>query len=132
MSMQPGPTLSKTLNRRSNPRVEQVVPIHYRANGNSLAYTPSYALDLSVTGARIVTHEEDDPGDTIKLTISFGEGRSVNVEGRKVWERSVSNGRCKVVGVAFLSTGLGGRTAIDSWIRDNRRLAVLPILNWNF
>lgn len=125
--MQTGSLLST--NRRCNPRVEQVVPIHYRANTNSLAYTPSYALDLSVSGARIVTHEEDDPGASIKMTLCFGEGSMVTVDGRKVWEKPVSNGRCKVVGVAFVSTGLGGRCAIERWVHGHHAVPALPALD---
>ncbi len=105
-------------NRRRSPRVDQVVPIHYRTSGNSLAYTRSFALDLSTSGACIVTHKEQEPEDRFKMTIRLGKGQTLTVEGERIWERSIQNGRCKMVGVAFLSTGLGGHSALSHWIQE--------------
>ncbi|MGE0490808.1 MAG: PilZ domain-containing protein [Vulcanimicrobiota bacterium] len=111
--------MTNALNRRSSPRLDRVVPVHYRSNTNSLAYTRSFALDLSADGARIVTHEDEDPGICFKMTLTLGDGQTLTVEGERVWERPIDNGRCKLVGVAFLSTGLGGHTALSRWITAN-------------
>lgn len=112
------------LNRRAATRVEKVIPIAYRNqqfwNSNSLDYTPSYALDLSTDGARLVTREDSDLGNDIKMTFRLEDGKTVTVTGRKVWEQPISNGRRKVVGVAFVSTGLGGRSAIGRWVDEQQ------------
>lgn len=103
--------------------MERVVPLQYRNmqfwNTNSLNYTPTFAVDLSASGARFVTAYDSDIGPDILMNLRLSDDRTVTVRGRKVWEQQDHNSANKVVGVAFSSLGLGGREAIESWVTEN-------------
>lgn len=101
----------RTDNRRRARRVNRTVPIRYVGCGGGVQ--SSVALNVSLTGARVILRGRDGPQE---LTLKLDTGPDVLA--RTVWEQPVGNGHCRIAGVVFESVGPGQQAALQRFLEQ--------------
>ncbi|MBI3926614.1 MAG: hypothetical protein HY319_13820 [Armatimonadetes bacterium] len=84
--------------RRDGARANRQFRVYYRSGDGS--YVATWALNLSVRGARVIVHDRACTGESLELWLHV-DRNCYRLAARRVWDVILPGGGCRVVGVAF-------------------------------
>lgn len=106
------------MERRVGGRVAFRNPIKVKPRGGSSTYGPGMACDLNETGARLVVHDEVQPGGSLIVYLKLEARRMLHLIGKVVWTRTCEHGT--EVGLCFEEGCRRDRLNLARWLHCQR------------
>ena len=103
------------LDRRVAPRFNSVFPVGMEFAGQR--FCQSKAINVSVTGMKVVVDQSVGKGVPINLTLCLDEDNLVELQGTTVWQEQLGTMGTHIVGLHFADGQAPSRKDLRAWLR---------------